>query len=222
MNSSVGAKFVMAISGILMLVWLFLHMAGNLQMFLGADTFNAYAYFLKHDVMFGKLIWLMRGGLLLIIGLHIWSAVRLTALNSAARPVGYVANQHHSASSYASRTMIWSGAIVLAFLIYHLLHFTIGFIQPDHFLLKTAAGHHDAYRMALLGFQHPIVTGFYVFAQVLLAMHLSHGVSSFFQTMGWNNGKYQALWKQAGPVISVVLFLGFLSVPIGVLLGIIK
>lgn len=222
MKSSVGAKYTMAITGFLMLGWLFLHMSGNLQMFLGPKAMNEYAHFLKHNILVGKVLWPMRFGLLLIIVLHIWAASRLTMLNQEARPVSYVANQHHSASSYASRTMIWSGAIVLAFLVYHLLHFTIGQIQPQHYALKTSTGHHDVYQMALLGFKHPIVTGFYVLAQVMLAMHLSHGVSSFFQTIGWNNGKYQALWKKVGPAVSLILCLGFLSVPVSVLLGIIK
>lgn len=212
----------MAITGVLMVGWLILHMAGNLQMFLGPKAMNEYAYYLKHDIMVGKLVWLMRLGLLTAVVLHIWSAYRLTVLNHNARPVRYVANQHHSASNYASRTMAWSGLIVLAFLIYHLLHFTVGSIQPQHFVLQTANGHHDVYRMVILGFQQPIVAGFYVLAQVLLAIHLSHGVSSFFQSLGWNNEKYQPVIAQVGPTVSGILCLGFISVPICVWLGILK
>lgn len=222
LKSSIGAKIVMAVTGVLMVLWLVLHMAGNLQMFLGPKAMNAYAYYLKHDIMVGKLLWLFRLGLLTMVVLHIWSAYRVTLNNQNARPMPYVANHHHSASSYASRTMIWSGVIVLAFLIYHLLHFTMGSIQSQHFALQTADGHHDVYRMVILGFQQPMVAWFYILAQVLLAFHLSHGVSSFFQSLGWNNEKYQPLIAQIGPTVSGLLCLGFISVPICVLLGILK
>lgn len=222
LKSSVGAKVVMAFTGFAMFGFIVIHMAGNLQMFLGPKAMNSYAYYLKHDIMMSKIVWLVRLGLLASVVLHIWAASRLTMLNKMARPVDYSANQHHSASSFASRTMIWTGMIVLAFLLYHLMHFTLGVIQPQHFALQTSAGHHDVYRMTLLGFQQPVVAGFYVLAQVLLAFHLSHGISSFFQSLGWNSHTYKGPIKQVGPLVSAVICLGFLSVPFCVLLGILK
>lgn len=212
----------MAVTGFIMVGFVVLHMAGNLQMFLGPDAMNSYGYYLKHDVMMGKLLWVVRIALLASIVLHIWAATRLTLLNREARPVGYVANVHHATSNYASRTMVWSGVIVLAFVVYHLLHFTLGAIQPQHFALQTSAGRHDVYRMTLLGFRQPIVAGFYILAQVLLAFHLSHGISSFFQSFGWNKGSYRSLINKIGPIASVLILLGFISVPIAVQLGIIK
>lgn len=222
LKSSVGAKIIMAVTGLAMVGFIVIHMAGNLQMFIGPKAMNSYAYYLKHDIMMSKIVWLTRFGLLGAVILHIWSASRLTMLNKMARPVEYAANQHHSASSYASRTMFWSGMIVGAFLVYHLLHFTLGTIQSQHHALQTASGHHDVYRMVILGFQQPVVAGFYVLAQVLLAIHLSHGISSFFQSMGWNSHTYKVQIKTVGPLISGLICLGFLSVPLSVMLGIIK
>ena len=219
-KSSIGAKVVMAITGILMVAWLFFHMLGNLQMFSGPQKMNDYAYFLQHTL--GNVIWFMRFGMLAVIVLHITSAFRLTALNSKARPVRYVHEQKYSASSYASRTMIYSGIIVLAFLIYHLLQFTVGSVQSENFRLVTENGHHDAYRMVLKGFQNVMVAGFYIVAQILLANHASHGISSFFQSMGFNSKKYSGLIKVAGPVIAYTIFIGFISVPLGVLIGVIQ
>lgn len=220
-TSSIGAKIAMAVSGFLLLGFLVVHMAGNLQMYMGPDAINTYAYKLKHDLL--PLTWGTRLGLLAMVGIHIWAAFRVTTLNTEARPVTY-ANQKHNASTYASRTMAMSGVIVFAFIVYHLAHFTIGVTNPEHFAMMTDGPKkmHDVYRMTVLGFQQPLVTGFYIVAQVLLAMHLSHGISSFFQTMGWNNGAYQKLIKRIGPVFSTLLCLGFLSVPLGVLFGLIK
>ncbi|HAA57675.1 MAG TPA: hypothetical protein DCE42_23105 [Myxococcales bacterium] len=218
-TSSVGAKVMMAISGILVLGFLVVHMAGNLQMHISADAMNTYAYNLKHKLL--PLVWATRIGLLGLIGVHIWAAYRVTTLNLDARPVGY-SSPKYNASTYASRTMRWSGVILFAFIVYHILHFTAGVTNPEHFAMHTPDKMHDVYRMVVLGFQQPFVALFYIIAQVLLAMHLSHGISSFFQTMGWNNTSYQNLIKRVGPAISVVLCLGFISVPLGVLLGIIK
>lgn len=219
-KSSIGAKAVMAVTGILMVGWLVAHMAGNLQMFAGPEKMNAYAYFLKHTM--GNMLWFARLGLLGIILLHIWAALRVTTLNSQARPVRYVHSPKHSASSYASRTMIYSGVIVAAFLVYHLLHFTVGAVQSEHFSHVTASGHHDAYRMVVGGFQNVLVAVFYILAQILLANHTSHGISSFFRSMGWNSKKYQGFINLLGPAIAYTIFLGFISVPLGVLFGVIK
>ena len=118
--------------------------------------------------------------------------------------------------------MIWSGLIVLAFLLYHLLHFTLGVVQHDHAMLKTAQGHPDVYRMVVLGFKSIVVSGFYIVAQILLASHLSHGISSFFQSLGLNNEKYRDSLKKIGPAFATLMAIGYISIPVSVLLGIIK
>jgi len=217
-KSSLGAKFVMATTGIALVGFLVVHLAGNFNMFLGQKAMNDYALFLKRDV--GKALWLLRFGLLGAVLLHILSAIRLVALNSEAKPQRY-AVENYKSSTYASRTMRWSGLIVLSFIIYHLLHFTLGVTNPEHFALEWK-GHHDVYNMTVLGFQNVIVSGFYIIAQVLLAMHLSHGISSLFQSLGLNNSSYRDFFKKVGPAIATALCIGFVSIPISVLLGFIK
>lgn len=219
LKSSVGAKIVMAVTGLMLLGFIVIHLAGNLNMYFGPKAMNDYALFLKRDV--GKALWIARLGLLAAVVLHIGSAIRLAQLNRQARPVRYQ-NPHYSASSYASRTMVWSGVIVLSFLLYHLLHFTFGVVQHDHYILKTAQGHHDVYRMVILGFKSVVVSGFYILAQVLLAFHLSHGISSFFQSLGLNNEKYRDSLKKVGPAFATVTALGYISIPVSVLLGLLK
>jgi succinate dehydrogenase / fumarate reductase cytochrome b subunit len=219
-RSSLGAKVVMAVTGLLMYGWLVMHMLGNLQMFAGPAKMNGYAFFMKNTM--GNILWLMRFGTLGIIVLHNWSAVRLSSMNAAARPVRYVHEPSYSASTYASRTMIWSGLIIAVFLVYHIMHFTVGIAHPEHFKHLTPQGHHDAYRMVVSGFSNIMISGFYILAQLLLASHAAHGLSSLFQSLGVNSKKYSTTIKMLGPAISYAIFLGFIAVPVGVLVGIIR
>ncbi len=218
-RSSIGAKVTMAITGIFIVFFLIAHMLGNLQMFVGPEAVNSYAYFLKHKI--GKFLWVMRGGLLLAIVLHIWAAIRVTIHNREVGGSRY-AVQNYSASTYASRTMIWGGIILFTFIVYHILHFTVGLIKPEFYNVKTAEGLHDVYRMTVLGFQNPWIAGWYILAQIFLWMHLKHGISSFFQTMGWNSRKYRGVVNALGPILSTIICLGFISVPLAVQLGIIQ
>ena len=214
MKSSIGAKAVMAITGLMLVGFVIAHMAGNLLMFAGREAFNAYAEALQS---LGALLWAARLGLLGAVGLHIASAVRLNRMNNAARPVKYrVISQ--SVSSYATRTMKYSGYIMFAFIVYHLLHFTIGVTDASAYEYKQQG---DVYSMVVVGFQQPIVSISYVVAMVLLSMHLSHGVSSVFQTLGFNHPKYNKLFSKVGPAIGAFVSLGFISIPAGVLAGIV-
>src|ERR1044071_10251200 len=154
------------------------HMLGNLQIFVGPESINRYGAFLQG---LGELLWVARISLIVLVLLHIWSAVKLSAENKAARPIGY-GNYHPTGSSYASRTMLMSGLIIAAFIVYHLLHFTVQ-IQgingtgQDFRLLEDAKHRHDVYGMMVLGFKQPIVSLFYIVGMILLSLHLSHGVS---------------------------------------------
>ena len=179
----------MAITGLLLIFFVIGHMVGNLQIFLGQESINAYGAFLKSKP---ALIWGARIGLLGLIAIHIWSAITLSAMNKTARPIAYRVNKS-VAASYASRTMIWSGLIVLAFIIYHILHFTVGAVSPDLLALRDESGRHDIYLMVIQGFSHPFVAGFYIFSMALLCSHLSHGTSSLFQSLGFRSGK-QKIW----------------------------
>jgi succinate dehydrogenase / fumarate reductase cytochrome b subunit len=219
-TSSVGKKFIMAITGLALFLFVFGHMAGNLQVFLGPESLNRYGAFLQG---LGDLLWLVRIGLLATVLLHIWSAIQLTVENRAARPQPY-AQQQLVAASYASRTMIWSGFIIAAFVIYHLLHFTaqvkaVNLTGKDFATLEDAQGRHDVYAMVVLGFRNPVVSIFYIIAMTLLCMHLSHGVSAMFQSLGWKSPAYTPVIDRSAQAISWIIYLGYISIPISVLAG---
>jgi len=219
-QSSLGKKYLMAISGCVLVGFVIGHLLGNLQIFLGPEALNRYGHFLQSTP---ELIWPARIGLLALVVLHIAAAITLTKQNRAARPVGYGDNKV-VAASYASRTMMMSGLIVFAFIIYHLLHFTIqtpdiNFTGQDFKTLHDEQGRHDIYRMMILGYKRPLVSLFYVLGVGLLCLHLSHGVSSMFQSMGWKNKSYGAFLDKFAIVVSVILFVGYISIPAAVLIG---
>ncbi len=217
-NSSIGGKVIMALSGAGLVLFVLVHMAGNLQMFIGQDAMNNYGVTLRK---LGPLLWVVRLGLLGIFAAHVAYALRLKLQNRAARPVAYASKKTVQAT-LASRTMVVSGLIILAFAIYHLLHFTFGVTDPRNFNMSDAQGRHDIYNMVVHGFQNVLVSGFYILAMVLLFSHLSHGAASFFQSLGWNQPRFQAWLKRFGPAVAWLVCLGFVSVPIAVLLGFIK
>jgi succinate dehydrogenase / fumarate reductase cytochrome b subunit len=210
----------MAISGCALFAFVIGHLLGNLQIFLGPEALNRYGHFLQTTP---ELIWPARIGLLALAALHIAAAITLTKQNRAARPVGY-GDQKVVAASYASRTMFMSGLIVLVFIIYHLLHFTvqtpdINFTGQDFRTLHDEQGRHDIYRMMILGYKRPLVSLFYVVGVGLLCLHLSHGVSSMFQSMGWKNKSYGGFLDKLAIVVSLILFVGYISIPAAVLIG---
>src|SRR3989441_4073557 len=190
-ESSLGKKYIMAVSGGALFLFVVAHLLGNLQIFLGPEAINRYGHFLQSNP---ELLWPARIGLLLMVGLHIWSAAALSAENKAARPVGY-AEYQPVGSSYASRTMLMSGLIVLAFVIYHLLHYTIMVkavnLTGMDFAAKPefyAGAEHDIFKMMVVGFSNGWVTAFYIVGMALLCLHLSHCATSMFQSICWCNG----------------------------------
>ena len=222
-NSSLGKKYIMAITGCALVLFVVAHLLGNLQIFLGRDVINRYGAFLQNNL---ELIWPARIGLLAMVVLHIISAARLTAENRAARPVKYQQCEI-VAASYASRTMMMSGLIVAAFIVYHLLHFTvqteaINFTGKNFHTLVDDKGRHDVYGMMVLGFSRPIVSAFYIVAMALLCLHLSHGMSSMFQSMGWKKAYYKPLLDGGARFVAALIFLGYVSIPIAILLGLVR
>lgn len=211
----------MAISGCALFGFVIGHLLGNLQIFLGPEALNRYGHFLQSTP---ELIWPARIGLLVLAGLHIAAAIALTKQNRSARPAPY-GDYNVVAASYASRTMFMSGLIVLVFIIYHLLHFTIqapgiNFTGQDFRNLQDPQGRHDIYSMMVLGYKRPLVSLFYVVGVGLLCLHLSHGVSSMFQSMGWKNKAYGSFLDKFGIAASVIIFLGYISIPAAVLAGV--
>jgi succinate dehydrogenase / fumarate reductase cytochrome b subunit len=217
LRSSLGSKVVMAVTGLLLFTFLVAHMAGNLLLFRGQEAMNAYAHYLKTSPV---LLWSTRLGLLALFALHVGFAIHLKRMNLDARPDRYVRKDTVQAS-LASLTMMWTGALAAAFLLYHLLHFTVGVIQRDHYTLHDAAGRHDVYTMVVLGFRNPLVTASYVLAVLLLGLHLSHGLQSMFQSVGLRHRRFTPALGTAAPIVAAVLTVGFLAVPLSVLLGLV-
>jgi succinate dehydrogenase / fumarate reductase cytochrome b subunit len=179
---------------------------------MGAERFDDYARFLRIEP---ALLWTIRIVVLIMVILHIWASISLAVLNKfEARPVGYV-KKKNAGSTYASRTMYWSGPIILAFVIYHLMQFTWG-------VGGTPFEEGQAYQNLVAGFQVPVISIFYVIAMALLMLHLYHGAWSLFQTLGVNHPRYTPLLRRLAKVLSILLFLGFISIPISVMAGIIS
>ena len=212
-GSTVGKKIVMAVTGVMMFGFIIAHLAGNLQVFEGPAKLNAYGAFL-HDI--GELLWPMRIVLILAIALHIIATVQLALRTKRARPVGYSRKEAIN-SSYASRTMYWSGPIVLAFILFHLAQLTAGWIEPGAAFIPG-----DVYHNVVSGFQVWWVSASYIIAISLLGLHLRHGLWSMFQSLGIHQPQHTARLKAAALVIAVLIVLGYISIPISVLLGLVK
>ena len=210
-DSTNGKKAVMAVSGCVLFLFVLGHMLGNLQVFEGPEQFNKYAALLR---TLPEGLWAVRIILLIMVALHIVAAVQLALRKRAARPIGY-AKRKPIGSTYSSRTMYWSGPIILAFIIYHLLDLTAGNLNPNFI-------EGDVYHNVIASFSNPLVSAWYIFAMVLLALHLRHGVWSMFQSVGLSHPRYTPTLRRAATAFAVVIFLGFISVPIGVLTGLVK
>jgi succinate dehydrogenase / fumarate reductase cytochrome b subunit len=218
-SSSVGKKMIVAVTGVVLIAFVIGHLLGNLQIFLGPDWVNSYAEHLRE---LGPLLWVIRGFLLVNVLLHIFYTISLTLENRRARPERYKKKEHVKAT-FASRTMALSGLIVLAFILYHLAHFTVRVTDPRFLLLKNdPLNRYDVYSMMVYGFQNYFVSGFYVIGLFLLTLHLSHGSSSFFQSLGLNDKKLAAKLATAGRVFAWLLFIGYTSIPVAVLLHLVK
>ena len=211
-ESTVFKKGVMAVTGLILFGFVVGHLIGNLQVYEGAEKLDAYARFL-HSIP--AALWTARLVLLVSVGLHILMTIQLVQLKNAARPVGYI-KKDNSHSSYASRTMYWSGPIILAFIIYHLLHLTFGVTDPGVYAEGSVYGN------VVHGFQNPLVSGFYIVAMGLLCMHLYHGLFSMFQSLGAHHPNYTPVIKKFAAVMAIAIALGNVSIPVAVLAGWVK
>ncbi len=219
-RSSLGKKFIMAVSGFVLFLFVIGHLAGNLQIFLGREAINRYGHFLQSNP---ELIWPARLFLLVMVGLHIWAGVKLSLENKAARPVAY-AQYQAVGSSHASRTMLMSGLIVFVFIVYHILHFTVQVrylnLTGQSFLDYTdPEKRHDIFKMMVVGFNNLWVSGFYMVGMALLSLHLSHGTSSMFQSVGLKNRAYGPVLDKLARIVAVLIFLGYSSIPVAILCG---
>jgi len=215
-RSSIGAKHVMAVTGLLLLLFAIVHMLGHLQMFGGQDMYNSYAHFLQN---LWEVKWPVRAGLIGLLLIHVITAISLVARNRAARPVGY-AMYKPVVSSGVARAMAWTGLAVFAFVAFHILHFTLGQVQPEYFHKLDPKQRYDAYSMFVRGFQNPAIFGVYAAGMALLAMHLGHGAASWLQSLGWRHPKYRL--DKLGLAIAAVLFIGYMAPPTAVLVHLIR
>lgn len=231
-RSTIGRKILMALTGLVLVLFVLGHMLGNLQIFLGPDAINAYAYKLHH-VMPTALLWIIRLFLLLCVAIHLWAAITLTLDNRKARPENYSIKKSVQAT-YAAKTMRVSGFILLAFILFHLAHYTARVIPgkeydeqiADVVLMKKGKPviengqpvmTFDVYNMMIAGFQVWWVSAFYILATGLLCMHLAHGFSSMFQTMGLRNKNWRKFLDQTALAYGLIIFIGFAIIPVAVL-----
>lgn len=217
-RSSIGAKSVMAITGLLLFLFLIGHLAGNALIFKGSDAINSYAAGLQN---LGPMLWVIRLGLLAIFLAHVGTAIRLNAENKAARPIGYKKEDTIKAT-WASRYMMLTGMVVLAFVVYHLLHFTFHQFGPRGTpieILADGSKRTDVYSMVVQGFRSPMITISYLAAHALLLLHLLHGIASMGQTLGWNHETVNPLINKGLPALAVLVVIGKVCIPLSILFG---
>jgi succinate dehydrogenase / fumarate reductase cytochrome b subunit len=210
-QTPIGKKAIMAVTGVVLFGFVFFHVLGNLQVYLGREKINAYGRFLHGTP---SLLWGARIILLVAVLFHVWAAVSLTMISKAARPVAY-RKRGNLTSSYASRTMVMSGVIIFAFVIYHLLHFTTGTVHPKFVPL-------DVYDNLVSGFKVIPVSAAYIFAMLLLGTHLYHGVYSMFQSLGVTHPSYTPKIKTFAALFALIITAGNISIPVAVMAGVIK
>jgi len=223
-STAVGKKYAMAISGIALMGFVLFHMIGNLKMYFGAAELNEYAEFLK-KLLYPlapkeSVLWILRAGLLGMLVLHLHAAWSLTMLNRAARPVKYQSARDYEEASLASRSMRLSGIVVFAFIVWHLLDLTFGVVNTvgtDGEFVRA-----EVYANVVRSFERWPVALFYIVANLLLGLHLSHGAWSIFQSLGWNNPRFNA-WRRAfARGFAAVVVIGNVSFPVAVLIGVVS
>lgn len=214
--SSIGKKTVVAVTGIVLVLFVIGHMVGNLTVFFGPDAINAYAMHLRD---LGPLLWLIRLFMLASVVLHVWFTMLLWKENLAARPQKYAVFAPMKTTVFA-RTMRLTGLFVLAFVVFHLAHFTLLIVDPGYAGYHTTVHErevHDVYRMVIVGFQSPLISLFYIVALAFLTFHLNHGIGSLFQTLGVTDAKMRSYYETGAGILAWVLFVGYVSIPISIL-----
>ena len=222
-STAVGKKYVMAITGIGMMGFVLFHMIGNLKMYLGASDLNHYAEFLK-ELAYPiapkeTVLWILRGGLVTMLLLHVHAALTLTRLNHNARAVKYQSARDYQVANFASRSMRMTGVVVLAFIVWHLLDLTFGAVNTigaNGEFVKA-----EVYDNVVRSFDRPVVAIFYILANVLLGIHLFHGAWSIFQSLGWNNPRFNKWRRGFAAGFATVVVVGNISFPIAVMAGIV-
>ncbi len=218
LNTSIGRKIVMAVTGGCMVLFTLVHLLGNSSIFVGPSGINAYAEHL-HSLPL-PIIMLVRLVLLAILLVHIIYGIQLTIENRSATTKNYAIKASRKAT-FASENMIWTGLLLFAFILFHLLQFTLR-VTPGLTLTTDATGHFNVFAMVASSFSSFASVGIYAAAMVVLFLHLFHGIQSFFQTIGWNNDCTQPIITRIGSLVALVVFLGFVAIPLSIFFGILK
>lgn len=210
----------MAVTGLIWVGFVILHVAGNLQAFAGREKINSYSALLHGPG--AELLWIVRAVLLIAVVLHVTMAVQLTRGARLARPIGY-RTRKPQVSTLSSRTMRWGGALLLAFIVFHLLHFTTRQVDPGHWAHRTDAnGRYDIYGNLVASFRLWWVSALYLIAMMALGLHMWHGVWSFGRSLGIAKPSGDPMRRRVAPILAIALWLGFSLVPIAVLAGVIR
>jgi succinate dehydrogenase / fumarate reductase cytochrome b subunit len=217
-SSVIGKKVVMAVTGAVLILFVIAHMVGNMKIFNGPEEINAYSRFLRQvgwpELGYGQLLWIVRGVLFICAVLHITAATQLTILNRQARPVEY-GSRKNVETTWGALTMRWGGVLLAVFIVFHLFHFTGGMVgfEPGQF------EHLMVYQNVVAGFQNVPIALFYILAMGALCLHLDHGIWSMLQTLGWVNQDNTKSLRTISRVVALIIFAGFVAVPISVLAG---
>jgi succinate dehydrogenase / fumarate reductase cytochrome b subunit len=218
LQASIGSKMAVALSGLGLVLFVIFHMLGNLQIFEGAEAINGYAAFLREMPM---ALWAARAALLLLVCVHMGVAIKLAIHNRHARQVGY-AVRHYRQASLASRTMAATGILLLLFIVFHLLHLTFDVVDTSFADRLDLHGHRDVYAKMIHAFRNPLFVTIYLLGQVVLGLHLSHAVSSSFQTLGVEHPALNRFLKASGPVIALTVVLGNAAIVLAVMVGAVR
>ncbi len=214
-RNTVGRKIMVAVSGLLLIGFVVAHLLGNFTIFFGTEVLNAYGVHLRN---LGPLLWIFRIGLLIAFAAHIYFSLRLTLENRAAKHMAYAKSQPRR-TTFAGRTMIYSGLLLAVFVVYHLLHFTFRVTHPEISFFTDVAGRPDIFKMVVLSFRQLLISLLYLVGMAALWLHLKHGIGSFFQTMGVNNEESLPLLGRCSQVAALLLALGFSAIPILIYFG---
>ncbi len=227
LRSTILSKIVMAITGAILVLYVIVHTAGNMLIYFGKDSLNSYSAFL-HSL--GPLLWIIRIVLVLSAILHIITSIKLKFENWASKPTKYAVTKYLKAK-FTSRTMIWTGLMILCFVVYHLLHFTFRTTNPQHYYPEFYQPHNavssivlerfDVYRMVVLGFKNPIISLVYIVGVIIVGFHLDHAIQSMFQTLGYNQKHYFPTIQKSSTILSIIIVLCLISIPISILLGLV-
>ncbi len=218
-STTIGKKVVMGVTGAVLVLFVIAHMVGNLKVFSGPGEINAYSRFLREvgqpELGYGQLLWIVRIVLLTCVLLHILAAYQLTRISHAARPISYRGGRKDVETTFSARAMRWGGVLLAIFNVFHILHFTVGAVgfRPGQY--KDLA----VYQNVVAGFSVWPISVFYIVAMGALCLHLDHGIWSMLQTFGWNTVKSQKTLRGLSRIVAIIVFLGFISIPVAVMAG---